>query len=82
MRAEVLLLTRNIQIVGSNDNGWGGQILTSDYLEADGETMRIGITILSNVEIYNCSQRDTYKAALRFENAKLGSSKVTDCTIH
>lgn len=55
MRGEVVLLTRNVKIIGNNENGWGGQIVTSDYKEEDGETWRIGHTILKNVEIDNCS---------------------------
>ncbi len=37
---------------------------------------------MTNVEIYNCSQYDTYKAALRFEEAKLGESKIINSSIH
>ena len=38
--------------------------------------------ILNNVEVYNCSQIDTYKAAIRFENAVKLSSSVTNSTFH
>jgi hypothetical protein len=65
MRGEVLLLSRNIKIVGNDTDAWGGQVLTGDFIEGNGE-FRNGTTILDNVEIYNCSQYDTYKAALRF----------------
>jgi len=56
VRGEVVLLTRNVRIVGDNTdlNGdWGGQMVTSDTLEADG-TYRTGETILSGVEFQNC----------------------------
>jgi hypothetical protein len=58
MRAEVLLLTRNIQIVGENVESWGGRVITGDAMEfADGEIVfRYGSTNMDNVEIYNCSQ--------------------------
>lgn len=38
--------------------------------------------ILQNVEIYNASQVDTMKAALRFENAANSWSSVVNCSIH
>jgi len=43
--------------------------------------MRAGSTIFDNVEIFNCSQYDTLKAALRFDGAKLGVSSITRSTI-
>jgi hypothetical protein len=45
-------------------------------------TMRFGQTYLDNVEIYNMSQIDTFKAALRWENNALGHSSVTNSSIH
>jgi hypothetical protein len=54
MRCEVFLLTRNIKIVGEDLDGWGGQIVTGDFIEDDG-TERAGHTLMDNVEIYNCS---------------------------
>jgi len=65
MRGEVLLLSRNIKIDAEDIESWGGQFVTSDTVEPDG-TFRYGHTTLDNVEIFNCSQIDTYKAALRF----------------
>jgi len=70
MRGEVLILSRNIKISGENIESWGGQFVTSDTVEIDttGQlTIRNGQTILDSVEIYNCSQIDTFKAAIRFE---------------
>ena len=36
MRGEVVLLSRNVRIVGNETEEWGGQILTSDFVEGDG----------------------------------------------
>jgi hypothetical protein len=33
---------------------------------------------MDNVEVYNCSQYDTFKAALRFESSGTLSSSVTN----
>ncbi len=54
MRGEVIMLTRNIRIVGENVDDWGCQILTSDFAEDNGE-VRIGHTIMDFVEVFNCS---------------------------
>jgi hypothetical protein len=81
MRGEVMLLTKNIKIVGNNTDAWGCQILTSDFQEANNE-YRVGETYMDNVEVYNCSQYDTYKAAIRFEDGKLGQSKISNSAIH
>lgn len=35
MRAEVILLTRNILIAGEDVRSWGARILTSDSVELD-----------------------------------------------
>jgi parallel beta-helix repeat protein len=37
---------------------------------------------MENVEVYNCSQIDTQKAAIRFEAATAKYSEVTNCTFH
>jgi hypothetical protein len=55
--------------------------VTTDTIEPDG-TMRFGHTILDNVEIFNCSQIDTFKAALRFEAASGKWSSITNSAIH
>jgi len=81
MRAEVLLLNSNVRIVGEDVSAWGGTIITADTIDSD-LSIRTGVTIMDNVEIYNCSQRDTYKAALRWENAQMGYSSITNCSIH
>jgi hypothetical protein len=54
IRGEVLLLTRNIQIIGSQLDGWGGQVVTSSTLDSNMNVYN-GITIMDSVEIYNCS---------------------------
>ncbi len=80
MRTEVFLLSRNIKIVGSETDGWGGQIVTSDFVEGDG-TLRTGRTVLDHVEIKNCSQQDTLNAALRFEAASEAYSLVSNSAL-
>jgi parallel beta-helix repeat protein len=37
---------------------------------------------MDHVEIYNCSQYDTWKAAIRFEGHKLGYSRISNSSIH
>lgn len=54
LRAEVMLLSRNVRIVGDPADGWGCQFVTSDFIEGNLEA-RYGSTNLDNVEIYNCS---------------------------
>ena len=49
-RCEVILLSRNVQIVGDNSNDWGCALMTTDRIEFD-KTIRIGTMILSNIEI-------------------------------
>ena len=81
MRGEVMLLTRNLRIVGNDTDAWGCQVVTSDFIEGNGE-LRKGKTVLDHVEIYNCSQYDTYKAALRFEGNGGDYSIVSNSAIH
>jgi hypothetical protein len=71
MRGEVGILSRNIVIKGDGVDDWGGQVLTTDSLELSsvGESVfRYGETVLEYVEIYNCSQAWSERAALRFED--------------
>lgn len=86
MRGEVIVLSRNIRIQGEDIESWGAQIVTSDTVEFDATTgnltMREGSTILDSVELFNCSQIDTMKAALRFEGANLGWSSVSNSSLH
>lgn len=62
-----MLMSRNIRIVGNDTDKWGCQVVTSDFVEADG-VIRSGRTFMDHVEVYNCSQYDTWKAAVRFDN--------------
>lgn len=84
MRGEVLLLTRNVKIDAEDIESWGGQVVTSDTIEIyDGEmTMRTGSTVIDNVEIFNCSQIDTMKSAIRFEAAASSYSEITNNAVH
>lgn len=84
IRAEIVLLTRNIRIVGDNtdkNKDWGGQMVTSDYLEVDG-TQRNGETVLSAVEFQNCGQKNTFYAAIRFEGAFIKNQIVDEVVAH
>jgi parallel beta-helix repeat protein len=81
IRGEVMLLTRNIKIKGNDTDAWGCQIVTSDFVEGNLE-QRVGRTYMDHVEIYNCSQYDTWKAAIRFEGAVLGWSRISNSAIH
>lgn len=38
--------------------------------------------MMDNVEVYNCSQRDTFKAAIRFEGSQNKWSSVTNSAFH
>jgi len=54
MRAEIVLLSRNIKIEGEDNDGWGGQVLVTDKFDADGRWLK-GSLIFDNVQVYNCS---------------------------
>ena len=56
-------------------------MITADTMEAD-LSFRYGSTILDHVEIKNCSQIDTTKAALRFSGATGSYSSVSNSAIH
>ena len=81
IRGEVVLLTRNVKIVGNDVESWGGQVVTGFMMEDTG-ILRYGQTYMDNVELYNMSQIDTFKAALRWENNIAGHSSITNCAIH
>lgn len=69
MRGEVVLLSRNVRIVGNDTDSWGGQILVTDNMEILAGVQRTGQLIMDNVEVYNCSQRNTHRTAIRWERA-------------
>ena len=81
VRGEVLLLSRNIKILGEDRDGWGGQVMVTDMFETDG-AWRTGSIIMDNVQVYNCSQKDSYHSAIRFEGASGGHSRVSNSAIH
>jgi len=45
------MLSRNVKVTGENVDGWGGQILTGDFLDlsTDGMVQRAGSTYMDNV---------------------------------
>lgn len=55
-------------------------MLATDLFEIDG-TWRKGQIIMDNVQMYNCSQKDTYRSGIRFEGAT-GYSRVSNSTVH
>mmetsp|Transcript_20915 Transcript_20915/g.32409 ORF Transcript_20915/g.32409 Transcript_20915/m.32409 type:complete len:112 (+) Transcript_20915:1358-1693(+) len=57
IRCEVILLTRNVRIIGSPGNVQGCTVVTADIYDftITGIVSRHGQMILDNVEIYNCS---------------------------
>ena len=81
IRGEVQLLSRNIKILGEDIDGWGGQVMVTDMFESDG-TWRKGSLIMDNVQVYNCSQKDSYHSAVRFEGASGGYSRVSNSAVH
>ena len=87
MRAEIWLMDRNIKITASQDDignvlqePWGCQVLVSDFREAT-LVQRIGNLYMDNVQVYNCSQKMTYKGAIRWENASKGYTRVQNSVI-
>jgi hypothetical protein len=81
MRGEVVLLSRNVRVVGNDSDSWGGQIVVSDNIEDSG-VKRSGQLVLDHVEIYNCSQRNTFKSAIRFEGVNELTQTVTNVAVH
>lgn len=81
MRGEVILLSRNVRVVGDPNDSWGCTFVATDYIQGDGSMQAANIT-LDNIEFYNCSQRNTYKAALRFENIISMPQLVTNSVVH
>ena len=81
MRGEVLLLSRGIKVQGEDIDGWGGQVMATDLFESDG-TWRKGSIIFDHVQVYNCSQKDSYHSAIRFEGATGGYSRISNSAVH
>jgi cell migration-inducing and hyaluronan-binding protein len=84
MRGEVVLLSRNIVVAGEDVESWGGRVITGDSMEfSNGEIVfKYGQTLMDNVEIYNCSQQDSYDAAIGWNSAITLESSVTNSAIH
>lgn len=80
MRGEVVLLNRNFQITASDEDDWGAQMFTTDII--DGATFRNGKTTLKNIEVYKGGQRDTFRAAIRFEGSLSGSGLIENVVAH
>ena len=56
--------------------------MTGKALETDWITIIYGETQIDSVEIYNCSQWDTEKAAIRFQTAIQGNHFIKHSSIH
>ena len=82
MRGEVLMISRNVRIVGNDTDSWGGQVIVADNLEFETMTKRTGQLVLDYVEVYNCSQRNTFHSAIRFEGAKTLPQLINNTAIH
>jgi hypothetical protein len=90
MRGEVILLTRNIKIIGDKtENDYGGQFITADatQLSATGEEKILsGLVILKNVEFKHMGQKNTFRAGLRIQNSKrkadIENSHIENVVIH
>jgi len=61
-------LSRNIKIVGEETDDWGVQVLTADIMDEEG-TFFEGKSWIEGVEIQYGGQKDTRRAAVRFEGA-------------
>ena len=90
MRAEVMLLSRDINITASTDaesttlahpEPFGCRVLVSDFFEPSNFEYRKGSIEMDNVSIFNCSQTDTKYAALKFDNAVQGRKVFTNGVI-
>jgi parallel beta-helix repeat protein len=93
IRAEVVHLTRNIKVQGTNEDKWGAHVVTAHNRDSgflNGQLVSVerkGDAIIDHVEFVNCSQYDTDKAAVRFSNfysldSTDAKSSVTNCAIH
>lgn len=87
MRGEVMLLSRNIEITASQEinpilgEPHGCRILVSDFFEPN-LVYREGSLNMDSVSVYQCSQKGTWKAAIKFESAIGGTSSVSNSAIH
>jgi hypothetical protein len=81
MRGEVVLLTRNVKVIGDDTDSWGGQIVVSDNIEDSG-VKRSGQLTMDHVEVYNCSQMNTFRSAIRFEGVNTLTQVVRNVAVH
>lgn len=90
MRAEVLLLSSNVNITASTDaesmtpaypRPYGCQVLVADFFEPSDFSYRQGEIRFDNVAIFNCSQEKTDFAGLKFHYAVRGTKTVTNSAI-
>jgi len=88
MRSEIFVLDRNVKVQASTDDArspglseaWGARILVADFFEPS-LVQRQGMLEMDNVQVYNCSQYMTYKAAITWFQATSLPSKVTNSVI-
>ena len=84
MRGEVALLSRDIEITASQHDishtareAWECRILVSDFFENNEDmTLRAGVLQMDNVSVHKCSQKFTWKSAIKFENANMGGASA------
>lgn len=88
MRAEVMLLERNVKIRASTDDigeiikdVWGCRILVADFFEPN-RKYRTGNLIMDNAQVFNCSQKQTWKSAVKFHGAFKGNSKISNSVLN
>lgn len=81
MRGEVIMFTRNVRFMGNDSESWGAHIVVADNFEPVTQSFRTGQLILENVELYNSSQRNTEKSAIRLEYAQKMYHRISGCSI-
>ena len=71
-------------VVTDNNTDWGCTVLHSSYKEVDPsdptnlalQTFYFSESLMKDVQMYNCSQRDTSKAFVRFEGANFDKNLI------
>ena len=85
MRAEVGNLTRNVKIVSDLTGDWGCTIMTPSWTDLEADALpKQGNLKLVGIEIQNCGQRDSRKAAvnLRWVKQNKGSHMIHKCSFN
>jgi hypothetical protein len=82
-RAEVAQITRNINIEGSRQDGWGGRVYTGQIYDTINKIMYRGTTKLDGVQLTYTGQANTSQAGLAFEKLTYDGpeSVVTNCVV-